>query len=192
MKNQIETSIKESIRLKKILLNDKHGLDFIESISNRIIHCLQSGGKILICGNGGSAADSQHFAAELVGRFAFDRKALPAVALTTDTSIITAVSNDYSFDEIFSRQIEALCKNGDVVVGISTSGNSPNVIKALQKAKELGAITCALLGHQGGTIKDIASYAYVVPSNESARIQEVHIMMEHIICQMVEKIYFNK
>ena len=192
MRERIEASIRESILQKERLLKDEGGVSFIETVSKAIIGSIQKGGKLLICGNGGSAADSQHFAAELVGRFMIDRKALPAIALTTDTSILTAVGNDYGYDDVFVRQIDALCNSGDVVIGISTSGNSTNVVKAISKANEVGAVTVGLLGNQGGKLKEMTKYAYVVNSNESARIQEVHIMIEHIICQMVELEIFKK
>jgi D-sedoheptulose 7-phosphate isomerase len=191
MVEQIKNSIKESIRQKETLLKSIEGVAFIESFSETVINALQHGKKLLICGNGGSAADAQHFAAELVGRFMIDRKPLPAIALTTDTSVITAVGNDYSFDDIFSRQVEALAVEGDVVVGISTSGNSENVIKAICAAQEKGCHTFGLLGKNGGKLKTLCKQSYVVPSDESARIQEVHIMIEHIICQMVEEKIFG-
>lgn len=192
MREKIEASIRESILQKELLLKGEDGVAFIETVSKEVVECIKKGGKLLICGNGGSAADSQHFAAELVGRFMIDRKALPAIALTTDTSILTAVGNDYGYDDVFTRQIDALCNPGDLVVGISTSGNSTNVVKAINRANEIGAITVGLLGHQGGKMKDITKYSYVVNSKDSARIQEVHIMIEHIICQMVELEIFKK
>ncbi|AAB99342.1 phosphoheptose isomerase (gmhA) [Methanocaldococcus jannaschii DSM 2661] len=134
-----------------------------------------------------SAANSQHFAAEIVGRFKLERKGLPAIALTTDISILTAIGNDYGFDRIFERQVEALGKEGDVLAGISTSGNSENVIKAANKAKEMGIYTIGLLGKGGGKLKDIVDLALVVPSNDTARIQECHLTIYHVICEEVEK-----
>jgi D-sedoheptulose 7-phosphate isomerase len=138
-------------------------------------------------GNGGSAADCQHLAAEFVGRFKLERKGYPAIALTTDTSILTAVGNDYSFDSIFSRQIEALGKEGDLVVGISTSGNSKNIIRGVEKAKELGLYTVGLLGKDGGALKDLVDLPLVVPIDNTARIQECHILIGHIVCEIVEE-----
>ena len=152
---------------------------------------LGRGGKLLVMGNGGSAADAQHFAAEIVGRFKLERRALPAVALTTDTSILTAIGNDYGFEAIFSRQVEALAAPGDMVVGISTSGNSPNVLKALQLARERGCRTVGLLGRDGGNIKDACNLALVVPSDDTPRIQEGHIAFIHIVCDIVEKAMFG-
>ncbi len=192
MREKIEASVRDSILQKERVLTDGQGVTFIETVSKTIIECIRRGGKLLICGNGGSAADSQHFAAELVGRFMIDRRALPAIALTTDTSILTAVGNDYGYDDVFVRQIDAICNPGDVVVGISTSGNSVNVVKAVARAKEMGAVTVCLLGNKGGYLKSAAKFAYVVNSTESARIQEVHIMIEHIICQIVESELFKK
>lgn len=148
---------------------------------------LQSGHKVLLMGNGGSAADSQHMAAEIVGRYKKERKGFPAIALTTDTSILTAVGNDYGFDTIFARQVEALAREGDLVVGISTSGNSPNVLTALEKAGECGCYTVALLGGSGGKIKDIADLPIIVPSADTPRIQECHILIGHMVCEMWEE-----
>ena len=151
----------------------------------------KDGSKLLVMGNGGSAADAQHFAAEIVGRFKLERAALPAIALSTDTSILTAIGNDYGFDVVFRRQIEALATAGDVVVGISTSGNSPNVMKALELAQERGCLTIGLLGKDGGSIKAFCDLALVVPSSDTPRIQEGHITIIHIICDLVEKALFT-
>ena len=151
----------------------------------------RNGNKLLVMGNGGSAADAQHFVAEMVGRFKMERKALPAVALTTDTSILTAIGNDYGFDVAFRRQVEALAVSGDVVVGISTSGNSPNVLKALELARERGCRTIGLLGRDGGTIKAICDLALVIPSSDTPRVQEGHITIIHIVCDLVEKALFG-
>ncbi|NPA53969.1 MAG: D-sedoheptulose 7-phosphate isomerase [Aquificae bacterium] len=147
---------------------------------------LKAGYKILICGNGGSAADSQHFAAEIVGRFEKERKGFPAIALTTDTSALTAIGNDYGFEYIFSRQVEALGQKGDILVGISTSGNSENVIKAVEVAKEKGIFTVGLLGKDGGKLKDIVDKAFIVRHKSTARIQEVHLTMEHTLCKIID------
>ena len=152
---------------------------------------LGDGKKLLVMGNGGSAADAQHFAAEIIGRFKLERPALPAVALTTDTSVLTAIGNDYGFDAVFSRQVEGLAAAGDVVVGISTSGNSANVFAALAKAREFGCRTIAILGRDGGTIKTVADISIIVPSNDTPRIQEGHITIIHIICDLLEKRLFN-
>ena len=157
-----------------------------------LIDALQAGHKILIMGNGGSAADAQHFAAEMVGRFLLERKALPAIALTTDTSILTAVGNDYGFDDVFKRQVEALALPGDVLIGLSTSGNSKNIKRALEVGKDIGAITIGLLGRDGGEIASISDFNLTVPSTETPRIQEAHLVMIHILCDLVEKGLFSQ
>ena len=164
--------------------------DQVEAAADVIVKTLSNGGKILICGNGGSAADAQHFAAELVGRFLKNRRALPAVALTTDSSILTSVGNDYSFDEIFSRQVEALAQKGDLLIGLSTSGNSPNVYRAIGCAREIGCTTVSLLGRDGGTIKAVSDQAIVVQCDVTARVQECHILLIHYICMKVEEVLF--
>ncbi|WP_456472565.1 D-sedoheptulose 7-phosphate isomerase [Methanocaldococcus sp.] len=181
MKEYFEKSAK--IKLKFIEENEKNLRKAIEII----VEALKNGNKVLICGNGGSAADAQHFAAEIVGRFKLERKGFPAIALTTDTSILTAIGNDYGFDKIFERQVEALGKKGDILVSISTSGNSENVIRAVNKAKEIGIFTIGLLGKGGGKLKDIVDLALIVPSNDTARIQECHLTIYHVICEEVEK-----
>lgn len=163
----------------------------IAEAATLLVDTFANNGKLIVMGNGGSAADSQHFAAEIVGRFKLERRALPAIALSTDTSILTAVGNDYGFDFVFSRQIEALAAPGDVVVGISTSGNSPNVLKALQLAQQLGCRTVGLLGKDGGSIKDFCDLALIVPTNDTPRVQEGHITIIHIICDLVEKDLFT-
>ena len=155
--------------------------------AHMIRDCLVDGGKLLLMGNGGSAADSQHIAAELIGRFKKERKAMPAIALTVDSSSLTALGNDYGFDTVFSRQLEALATPSDAVIGISTSGNSRNVIRALNVARELGATTIGLMGNDGGEMKDCVDVSIVVPSNDTARIQEVHITIGHIICEIIEQ-----
>ena len=163
----------------------------IESAATLLADALKNGNKLLVMGNGGSAADAQHFAAEIVGRFKLERRALPALALSTDTSILTAVGNDYGFENIFSRQVEAHAAPGDVVLGISTSGNSPNVQLALQKAAQAGCRTLALLGRDGGSIKGVAELSIVVPSDDTPRVQEGHITIIHILCDLVERELFG-
>lgn len=163
----------------------------IESVVSLLAQAYRSGNKLLVMGNGGSAADAQHLAAEMVGRFKLERRALPALALTTDSSILTAVGNDYGFERAFSRQVEAHAVAGDVVIGISTSGNSPNVSLALQLAALSGCRTVALLGKDGGSIKDLAELSLIVPSDDTPRIQEGHITIIHIICDLVEKELFG-
>jgi D-sedoheptulose 7-phosphate isomerase len=163
----------------------------IERCCHLMIESLREGGKILVMGNGGSAADAQHFAAELVGRFLMERRALRAIALTTDTSILTAIGNDYGFDEIFKRQVEALADPGDVVVGISTSGHSNNVFHALTAANEIGCKTVGLLGRDGGNIGGIVDVNLTVPVKETPRIQEAHGTIMHIVCDLVETGLFS-
>ena len=161
----------------------------IESLSLLATKTLKENRKILLMGNGGSASDAQHIAAELVGRFSKERRGLPAIALTTDTSILTSIGNDYSFDYIFARQIEALANADDLVIGISTSGNSANVLEALKVAKSVGCHTAALLGKNGGKIKDVVDLPLIVPSDNTARIQEVHILIGHIVCEIVDECF---
>jgi D-sedoheptulose 7-phosphate isomerase len=158
----------------------------LAEVARRIADCLAAGGKVLWMGNGGSAADSQHLAAELVGRYSRERSGLASIALTTDTSIMTAVANDYGYDKVFARQIDALCQAGDVVIGISTSGNSPNVIEALKLANECKATTVGFLGGDGGAMRPEVQHCLIVPSKVTARIQEAHILMGHLICDWVE------
>lgn len=161
--------------------------DPIEQIAHLVSQSLANGGTLFWCGNGGSAADSQHLAAELVGRFKKDRRPLRSIALTTDTSVLTCVANDYSYEDIFARQVEALGRSGDTLLAISTSGNSENVLRALNAAKSLGLTTIALLGKDGGSCKDLADHALIVPTQNTARIQEVHILIGHILCELVEE-----
>jgi D-sedoheptulose 7-phosphate isomerase len=161
----------------------------LERIATEMTRTVLAGNKIIWCGNGGSAADAQHLAAELVGRFRRERRGLPSIALTTDTSILTAVGNDYGFDQVFSRQIEALCHKRDLVVGITTSGNSKNVCAALQAAREIGAATVAFTGEGGGTAADISDIALRVLSKDTARIQEAHILCGHILCDWIEECF---
>jgi D-sedoheptulose 7-phosphate isomerase len=158
----------------------------IDKVGQVMRECLQRGNKILLMGNGGSAADSQHIAAEIVGRYKRERRGLPAIALTTDTSILTAVGNDYGFEYVFSRQVEALCDAQDVVVGISTSGNSANVVKAIEVAKQIGAITVLFSGGTGGKLADMCDYTLVMPSKETARIQEAHLFIAHSVCEIMD------
>ena len=158
----------------------------IEQIATLVVNTLKTGKKILLMGNGGSAGDAQHIAAELVGRFSKERRGLPAIALTTDTSILTSVANDYGYEHIFTRQVEALANTDDLVIGISTSGNSNNVLQALKAAKSLDCKTVALLGKDGGKIKNFVDLALIIPSANTARIQEAHILIGHIICEIVD------
>ena len=184
--------IKASIAVKQELLQNAALVSMMAEVSRVIVDALQHGNKLLLYGNGGSAADAQHIAAEFVGRFAFNRPALPALALSVNTSCVTAIGNDYGFDLVFSRQIEALGRKGDVAIGISTSGNSPNVLCGMSTSKKLGIHTIAFTGHSGGKIRDVADYCLCAPSNETPRIQECHILIGHIISELVEKTIFHE
>lgn len=161
----------------------------MDAIGQRLLTALRAGGKVLLCGNGGSAADAQHVAAELVGRFAHVRRGLPAIALTTDSSALTSIGNDFGFDHVFARQVEALARKGDVLIGISTSGNSRNVIEAVKMARKLGVTTIGLLGGSGGALKDLVDYVLIVPSHDTPRIQECHILIGHIWCAMIDEAF---
>ncbi len=186
MQEKIASLIKDSIRVKETIANTQ-GAN-IEAAAKAIIASLKNGGKVLIFGNGGSAADSQHFAAELVGRFLKERKALGAIALSVNTSTLTAIANDYGYETSFARQVEALGKKGDIAFGISTSGNSKNVIAAVKKARELGLKTIGLLGCDGGDIAKICDIPIVVGSKDTPRVQESHITIIHILCELIDDV----
>lgn len=161
-------------------------LPAIVTVGQVLMRALQSGGKIMLCGNGGSAADAQHIAAELIGRFKKERRAFAALALTTDSSILTCIGNDYSFEDIFARQVAGMARAGDVLIGISTSGNSANILKAVAEAKKAACATVALAGRGGGKLAPLCDYSIVVPSDETPRIQEMHIMIGHVLCDLLE------
>jgi D-sedoheptulose 7-phosphate isomerase len=188
----IANQIKNSFKLKQEIFRDNSIRGLISEISFEAIKTLKNKGKILIAGNGGSASDAQHIAGELVSKFFIDRDALASVALTTDTSVITAIGNDYGFENIFSRQIQSIGNQGDVFIAISTSGNSENIIKALRECKEKKIITVGLSGDTGGKMKELCDYCICVPSNITPRIQECHILIGHIICAIVEKEIFGE
>ena len=190
MRDKIVGMLEESSRLKKILARDY--VDEVESMVNLIVSAYKKGKKVILFGNGGSAADAQHIAGELVGRFKLERRGLRAIALTTDTSVLTSIANDYGFEDVFSRQIEAQVDEGDVVVGISTSGRSPNVLKAIQAARSRGAKVIGFTGKYGNGLKELADVAIMVPSANTPRIQEAHITIGHIICELVESELFGK
>lgn len=181
---EIKRFLNESADLKRVIADTLS--KEIEKAIIAIGTSLDNGGKLLLMGNGGSAGDAQHIAAEFIGRYKKERPAFPAIALTVDTSALTAIGNDYGYDFVFERQVDGLAQKGDVVIGFSTSGNSENVVRALKKAKEKGAKTIALLGKSGGKAKDEAEIAIVVPSSDTARIQEAHITIGHIICEILE------
>lgn len=189
----IENKIIESIEVKQLLLKDKAAIDAINIAANKMISCFREGKSVWLCGNGGSAADAQHIAAELSGRFYFNRPPLPAEAFSVNTSYITAVANDFGYEHIFERLANAHCKKGDVLIGISTSGNSKNIIKAIEVAKNNGTFTIALTGNKGGLISKIADVSIIAPSADTPRIQETHILIGHIICEIVEtELFGNK
>ena len=158
----------------------------VEEASRIAIETLKNGNKILLCGNGGSAADAQHIAAELTGRYKTERRGLPGIALTTDTSALTAIANDYGYDRVFDRQVEALANKGDLLIAISTSGNSPNILSAIKTAKEMGCYTIGLSGRDGGAMNDVCDLNIVIPSDDTPRIQEMHILVGHTICQAID------
>ncbi|PLX02584.1 MAG: phosphoheptose isomerase [Marinilabiliales bacterium] len=186
----ISEIIKSSISTKERLLADENILSEIQNIASRCIKTLKSGGKILLCGNGGSASDAQHIAAELSGRFEIDRPPLYAEALHVNTSYLTAVANDYSFDLVYSRMIEAAGRKDDILIGLSTSGNSKNVVKAFEKGRDIGMHCFGLSGRDGGKMQEVCDINIIVPSDNTARIQESHILIGHIICQIIENELF--
>lgn len=188
---KIKSIIEASIQVKQTLLQDENLLQTVFDATTKIVDCLKAGGRLYFCGNGGSAADAQHLAAEFSGRFYKDRKALPAEALHVNTSYITAVGNDYGFDVVYSRLVEGIMQKGDVLVGLSTSGNSANIVKAFEAAKAKGIITIGLTGLTGGILKSLSDFLINVPSADTPRIQESHIMIGHIICQLAEEQYFS-
>lgn len=188
----VTRSIQDSIAAKQQILNNPTLVATIREVAQVMIDALRNGKRILWCGNGGSAADAQHLAAELSGRFYYDRPPLNSEALHCNTSYMTAVANDYGYDLIYSRMIDGACRPGDVLVGISTSGNSKNICNAFVKAKDLGVITVALTGEKGGAMKQYADYLLNVPSTDTPRIQESHIMLGHIICEIVEATLFPR
>jgi D-sedoheptulose 7-phosphate isomerase len=187
---KIKEIITASIDTKQQILQNEDLLSTISAITEKISGALAAGKRIYFCGNGGSAADAQHLAAEFTGRFYLNRKALPAEALHCNTSYLTAVANDYSFDDVYSRLVEGICQQGDVLVGLSTSGNSANIVKALETARSMGVLTVAFTGITGGVLKGISDYLVNVPSSDTPRIQESHILIGHIICQLVEEKLF--
>ena len=192
MQKLIKDLIQESISVKQQLLQDAHFLQKIELVVDVITNAFNAGNKVLFCGNGGSAADAQHLAAEFSGRFYKNRKALPAEALHCNTSYLTAVANDYSYDVIYARLVDGIGIKGDVLLGFSTSGNSVNIIKAFEVAKDRGMITIGLTGATGGNMKIVSDYLFNVPSTTTPRIQESHILIGHIICELVEeKVFAN-
>jgi D-sedoheptulose 7-phosphate isomerase len=187
--DRIREAFKESVEAKTALTEDDYKT--ISDIADLMVEALGRGNKVIFMGNGGSAADAQHLAAELVSKFYMEREGLPSLALNTNTSVLTAVGNDYGFEHVFERQIEALSRPGDIVVGISTSGNSPNVLKAIEKSRELGCLTVGMTGRSGGMMPHAVDLCFKAPSDDTPRIQEVHITAGHIICELVETAMFG-
>jgi D-sedoheptulose 7-phosphate isomerase len=184
--DDVRRIVQESLTVKQAVLNDSSLLQTVMALGQEMSRALAAGRKIILFGNGGSAADAQHIAAELVGRFSRERRALPALALTTNSSTVTAVGNDYSFERIFARQVEAFGARGDVAIGISTSGKSPNVIEAIRVAKTIGMLTAGMTGAGGRGLTEIVDYCVRVPSEKTPRIQETHILIGHILCEIVD------
>jgi len=190
--DKIKTIIQASIDTKVQILQNEKLLQTVEAVVQLVTDCFRSGKRVYFCGNGGSAADAQHLAAEFSGRFYTDRKALPAEALHCNTSYLTAVANDYGYDQVFARMIDGIGEAGDVLIGLSTSGNSPNILLAFEAAKNKAVHTVAFTGSTGGKMKELADYLVNIPSNDTPRIQESHITLGHIICQLVEENYFSQ
>lgn len=182
----IKQRIADSIKVKQDLMNNAQLIEVVSALSNEIVDCINRGGKLVLCGNGGSASDALHFAGEIVGRFVKERKAWPAVVLNADVATMTAIANDYGYDDVFARQAEGHITEKDILVGISTSGNSENVYRAILKAKEIGAKTACLAGKDGGKIGKAVDYSIVVPCTVTARVQECHICIIHILCEISE------
>lgn len=191
MESYIASQIQEAQRIMAGMLSDKDLQATLGKAASACIACLGKGGKVLLAGNGGSAADAQHIAGEFVSRFAFDRPGLPAIALTTDTSIMTAIGNDYGYEKLFARQVQALGLPGDVFIGYSTSGKSPNVLLAFKEAKERGLTCIGLTGNRGGPMRDLCDYLLEVPSGDTPKIQEGHLVLGHILCGLVENAIFG-
>jgi D-sedoheptulose 7-phosphate isomerase len=191
MRAYIKDQIKRSYETKQKIYEDESLLDKIEEVAKKCVALYKTDKKTILAGNGGSAADAQHIAAELVGRYGFDRPSIPSLALTTDSSNLTAIGNDYGYDHIFSRQLEGMGQEGDIFIGISTSGNSSNIIKAFESAKKKNILTVALSGRDGGEMARIADISLIIPSNSTPRIQESHILLGHILCDIIEKEIFS-
>jgi D-sedoheptulose 7-phosphate isomerase len=187
----VRIQVEESMAVKRAVLEDASLLQALEQAARAVVLSLRSGGKVLLFGNGGSAADAQHIAAELAGRYKLERRGLAAIALTANTSALTAISNDYSFEHVYARQVEALGAPGDVAIGISTSGNSQSVVRGVQAARAKGLVTVAMTGHSGGRLKPEVDLCLQMPSEETPRIQETHILIGHILCDFVEQEIFG-
>jgi len=191
MRAKIETAFQESAQVKLQFIQNEENVGKIMEVAKRIIAAYRKGNKVLLFGNGGSACDASHLAAELVNRYKKDREGLPAIALATDMAVVTSISNDYDYTDLFSRQIKAIGHKGDIAIAISTSGNSPNVLKAVQVAKEKGLITIGFAGKDGGKLAGLVDYSFIIPSNNTARIQEAHITLGHLLCELIEDEMFK-
>lgn len=192
MIDHFKSTINDSIETKQLILSNDELLAVVEKVIFKAIEAYRNGGKVLFCGNGGSAADAQHLAAELSGRYMYDRQPLAAEALHVNTSFLTAVANDYSYEDVYARMVAAVGKKGDILIGLSTSGNSPNIVKAFQKAKEIGITTVGFTGATGGKMREVSDFLINVPSTETPRIQESHIMLGHIFCEHIEATLFPR
>lgn len=192
MQNIVETQLDRSIATLTAVRQNKKLIDTVVQAAQAIAQAMKNGNKLLVAGNGGSAADAQHLVAEFVSRLTRNRPALPAIALTTDTSILTAIGNDFSFEDVFDRQVEAVGRPGDVFLGISTSGNSRNLVKALHRCRDQKIITVGYLGNKGGVMGPLCDYPVIVPSNVTMQIQESHLALEHILCLVVERYFFGE
>ncbi|MCL6478026.1 MAG: D-sedoheptulose 7-phosphate isomerase [Peptococcaceae bacterium] len=191
MKDYISVQIAEAQRVMSAVLADESLIATLEAAARACIDCLQRGGKILLAGNGGSAAEAQHIAGEFVSRFAFDRPGLPAISLTTDTSILTAIGNDYGYEKLFARQVQAYGIMGDVFIGYSTSGRSPNILRAFEEARRREMVCVGFTGNRGGPMRELCDYLLEVPSSDTPKIQEGHLVLGHILCGLVEKAIFR-
>ena len=192
MKDYIQQQISEAQNIMSLMLEDTDLCNNLSRAANACIECYQQGGKVLLAGNGGSAADAQHIAGELVSRFAFDRPGLAAMALTTDTSILTAIGNDYGYEKLFARQVQANGNKGDIFIGYSTSGQSPNILLALEEARARGLVTIGFTGNRGGGMSDLCDYPLEVPSGDTPKIQEGHLVIGHILCGLIEDKIFTR
>lgn len=192
VQNYIKKQIQQSYEINKMILDNQDILNLIQKVASKVIEVYKNGNKVLIAGNGGSAADAQHMAGEFINRFYFDRPGIPAIALTTDTSVLTAIANDYGFERLFARQVEVSGHKGDLFIAISTSGNSANIINAIKICNTMEIISVGLTGKTGGKMSELCDYCIKVPSNETPRIQEIHLMIEHILCAIVEQELFGE
>jgi D-sedoheptulose 7-phosphate isomerase len=192
MREFVQSQLAEAQRVLSAMMTDKRIMSTMEASAQACVACLQSKGKILLAGNGGSAADAQHIAGELVSRFAFDRPGLPAVALTTDTSVLTAIGNDYGYELLFTRQIQALGNEGDVFIGYSTSGKSPNILRAFNEARKRSLVCIGLTGNRGGAMQELCDHLFEVPTDDTPKIQEGHLVLGHILCGLIENAMFKR